>query len=95
MKVRNITDPVGSYIQSAELAKNPEATPVANQDSPAVSRQPAEAFTLSADFGSGDPAEAAKRAERVQELKAQFDAGTLKPADSKLVASKLIEDLFA
>ncbi len=94
MAIRNITDPSGSFVTSTEIAKNKDATEVVSQDRVQTSRQNAEAFTLSNDFGSGDSAEAAKRAERVQELKAQNVAGTLKPADSLLVASKLIQELL-
>ena len=91
MKVRNISDPVGSFQQT-------ENTKTANGQEGAanaakVAQPSAEATKLAEDFGTADPAEEARRAQRVQELKAQNAAGTLKPANSTEVAKKIIEEL--
>jgi len=89
MKVRNISDPAGSFVQQSE---NTKTTVV--KDGVAKGAQPsAEATKLANDFGTADPAEEARRAQRVQELKAQNQAGTLKPQDSTAVAKKIIEEL--
>jgi anti-sigma28 factor (negative regulator of flagellin synthesis) len=95
MKVRNISDPSGSVVPSSDIVKNePANKDVVAATKPELTRANAEAYTLSADFGSNDPAEAAKRAQRVQDLKAQNDAGTLKPATSSEIAKKLISELL-
>ena len=93
MKVRYISDRIGSYVpQNETTGENEKAGEANGGATPQVSQQ-AEAFKLAADFGSSDPAEADKRAKRVQELKAQNEAGTLRPASSSAVAKKIIEEL--
>ena len=89
MNVRKISDPTGSYVTQNEIAK---PNTQGSQASQGVSTS-AEAIQLADDFGRADPAEEDRRAKRVQELKAQHDAGTLKPADSSAIAKKIIEEL--
>lgn len=93
MKVRNYSDPFGSFVPANNQAEEGKAN-AANTQRPAQSLPQAEAAKIAEDFGNADPAEAERRAKRVQELRAQREAGELKPADSKLVAAKFIQELM-